>query len=334
MMSLPCVTVCIPTRNRAALLTSAISSVLSQSFGDYILLVADNASEDGTEALVRSFTDPRLRYLRHDADIGPAANFNACLRAAESEHVLMLCDDDVLHPGFLEAAVRVLRSNDRIGFVYTTWQRRRDDGTIEDRVINPAGLTSTRILPGSEFIELAILNQGGIAHTSSVLMRAAAVHADGFDPRDGFAMDVGLLLRVAAHWDIGFIAAPLVSVRLESDSLTGRIVGLGSNGRVKWDLDADLKRREVKMRFLEGPGRDLSNAASLRRAVNRIFRRRVMWHSAMALRSGGHLRAAGHMLAQGLAVDAGLVWDPYAWRTGLAALAGPTLTNLVRGHRT
>jgi glycosyltransferase involved in cell wall biosynthesis len=333
-MSAPSVTVCIPTRNRAGLLTSAIESVLGQSFPDYVLLVSDNASTDDTAAVVQGVDDPRLRYIRHDADIGPTANFNACLRTAESDYVLVLCDDDVLHPEFLETAVQALRSGDRVGFVFTTWQRRRDDGSIDDRVINETGLSQATTLPGVEFIGRAIRRQGGIAHTSSVLMRRAAVPEHGFDARDGFAMDVGLLLRIAAHWDVAFLPAPLVFVRLEPDSLTGRVVGVATNGRVRWDLDTDVKRREVKLRFLDGPGRGLADAPELRRTVASIFRRRVMWHSATALRGDGHLRTACAVFTRGLAVDTRVLWDPYAWRTGLAALAGPALVRRLRALRT
>jgi glycosyltransferase involved in cell wall biosynthesis len=333
-MSVPRVTVSIPTRNRAGLLASAIQSVLAQSFPDYVLLVSDNASTDDTASVVQGIGDPRLRYIRHDADIGPTANFNACLRAAESDYVLLLCDDDVLHPEFLEAAVQALRSDGRVGFVFTTWQRRRDDGSIDERVINETGLSTATTLPGVDFIGRAIRRQGGIAHTSSVLMRRAAVPDDGFDSRDGFAMDVGLLLRIAADWDVAFLPAPLVFVRLESDSLTGRVVGVARNGRVRWGLDTDMKRREVKMRFLDGPGQVLADAPELRRTVASIFRRRVMWHSATALRGEGHLRAAAAVFSEGLAVDAGVLWDPYAWRTGLAALAGPALAQRLRAHRT
>jgi hypothetical protein len=239
----------------------------------------------------------------------------------------------VLHPEFLEATVHALRSDQRVGFAYSAWRRRWDDGTVEDRVINQTRLTATTKLSGGDFIDLAI-RQTSVAHTSGVLMRKASIPVDGFDQRDSFAMDVGLLLRIAARWDVVFLPAPLVHVRQESDSLTGRIVGVGPDGRVSWDIDADVMRREVRLRFLEGPGRNLSNAAELRRAVNRYFRCRVMWLSAIAVRNGGQLRAARRALGQGIAVDAGVVWDPYAWRSGLAALAGPTLTNLLRGSKT
>lgn len=326
------VTVCIPTYNRAGLLRSTIGSVLAQSFEDYTLVVADNASEDDTEAVVRGFDDPRVRYLRHETNIGPYANFNVCLRTAESEFVMLLCDDDLLQPSFLQTAVAALQSEDRAGFVYSTWRRRMQTGVVDDEVVNLTGLTERTILPGRAFVE-RVIHQSFVAHMSGVLMRTAAVPEDGFDARDGFAMDFGLLLRIAARWDAIFLPQPLLTVRQATDSLTGQLVGVGADGRVSWDIDADVRRRDVKLRFLEGQGGDLPNVAQLRGAVHRYFRCRVMWHSATALRRGGHLRAARRALADGRAVDPKVVWDPYAWRSGLAVLAGSTLTNLLGGSR-
>jgi len=60
----PIVSVCIPTYNRAAMLKNAMDSVLAQTFGDFELIVSDNASSDGTEALVRSYRDERIRYVK------------------------------------------------------------------------------------------------------------------------------------------------------------------------------------------------------------------------------------------------------------------------------
>jgi glycosyltransferase involved in cell wall biosynthesis len=326
------VTVCIPTRNRATLVTSAIDSVLAQTYEDFTVLVSDNASEDDTEETIRAFDDPRLQYIRHRSNIGPGENFNSCLEAAASEYVIVLCDDDMLHPEFLEATVHALRANDRAGFAYTTWRRRRNDGTVEDWVINQTRLAGMTTLSGNEFIDLAI-RQTSLAHMSGVLMRSEAIPAGGFELQDGFAMDVGILLRMAVEWDVEFLPAPLLHVRQESDSLTGRLMGVGADGRVSRDIDAEAKRREVRLRFLEGPGRDLPNVAQLRRAVDRYFRCRVMWQSANALRRGGHVRAARRALADGRAVDPKVMWDPYAWRSGLAVLAGPTLTSLLGGSR-
>ena len=97
-MTAPRVTVAIPTRNRAGFLREAIESALAQSFADIEVLVCDNASADGTGEVVRSFQDPRLRYVRNDQDLGMVGNWNRCIELARGELIANLADDDLMLP--------------------------------------------------------------------------------------------------------------------------------------------------------------------------------------------------------------------------------------------
>jgi glycosyltransferase involved in cell wall biosynthesis len=74
----PRVSVGLPVRNGANYLREALDSLLSQTLADFELVIGDNASTDGTEAICREFAarDDRVRYVRHDTDIGAPRNFN------------------------------------------------------------------------------------------------------------------------------------------------------------------------------------------------------------------------------------------------------------------
>jgi glycosyltransferase involved in cell wall biosynthesis len=98
----PFFTVGIPTYNRAGIVRRAISIVLNQSFGDFELIVADNASDDNTSEVVESFDDPRLRYVRHDRNRGPDKNICFTGTEASGELYVLYQDDDLLHHRFLE----------------------------------------------------------------------------------------------------------------------------------------------------------------------------------------------------------------------------------------
>src|SRR5205085_1470900 len=70
------VTAIIPTYNRAALLPRAIRSVLAQTHRPLELIVVDDGSSDGTEAVVGGFGDPSIRYIRHPRNQGQCAAIN------------------------------------------------------------------------------------------------------------------------------------------------------------------------------------------------------------------------------------------------------------------
>lgn len=57
------ISVCMPVYNGAAHLRECIDSILAQTFGDFELLIADDGSTDASAAIVRSYTDPRIRLL-------------------------------------------------------------------------------------------------------------------------------------------------------------------------------------------------------------------------------------------------------------------------------
>jgi glycosyltransferase involved in cell wall biosynthesis len=90
------VSVIIPTYNRSGLLKSAIDSVLSQSFGDFELIIVDDGSTDDTLALVRSYGGS-LAYIKQ-ANHGPSAARNRGIKASRGDLIAFLDSDDRWHP--------------------------------------------------------------------------------------------------------------------------------------------------------------------------------------------------------------------------------------------
>lgn len=94
----PLVSVIIPTYNRIGLLRRAIRSVLSQSSGDFELVVIDDASTDGTREYLDTLAkdDPRVRPLHNTKNNYPdiSKNLNEGLRIARGTYVARLDDDD------------------------------------------------------------------------------------------------------------------------------------------------------------------------------------------------------------------------------------------------
>ena len=75
-MSSAKITVGIPTFNRSRLLKQTIETVLAQTFTSFRLIVGDNASEDDTPDVVRSFGDERIDYVRSARNIGAIGSLN------------------------------------------------------------------------------------------------------------------------------------------------------------------------------------------------------------------------------------------------------------------
>lgn len=108
----PLVSVILPTRNRAALLPSAIKSVLAQTYPHWELLIVDDGSTDETPSVIAGFrSDSRLLALRSPGS-GVAAARNLALSKAKGALIAYLDSDNVWRPDFLEIAASHLLDRD------------------------------------------------------------------------------------------------------------------------------------------------------------------------------------------------------------------------------
>lgn len=94
-----------PTHNRCGLLRRAVDSVLSQTCGDFELIVVDDASTDDTPAYLSSLakTESRVRVLSNDRPSGACVSRNRAILASRGEFVTGLDDDDLFKPDHLDS---------------------------------------------------------------------------------------------------------------------------------------------------------------------------------------------------------------------------------------
>lgn len=125
----PLVSIAIPTHNRAnSYLPQALESARRQTWRNVEILVGDNASTDETRAYVVALDDPRVRYIRHEENIGANANFNVLLSEARGAWFLLLHDDDTIDADFVEACMNALGERRDVGFIRTGVRTIDQDG--------------------------------------------------------------------------------------------------------------------------------------------------------------------------------------------------------------
>lgn len=106
----PLVTLGLPVFNGAQFVEEALRDLLSQTYPRLEILVSDNASTDGTEAICRRLAaaDPRVRYVRQTENIGSSRNFEFLAREARGELFAWCAHDDRRLPSYVEECVREL----------------------------------------------------------------------------------------------------------------------------------------------------------------------------------------------------------------------------------
>jgi glycosyltransferase involved in cell wall biosynthesis len=117
----PTFSIVITTYNRARIVCRCIDACLTQTFGDFEVVVVDDGSGDDTRAvLAERYDDPRLRLVAHETNRGINPSRHTGASSARGEWVVIVDSDDELKPGALARlheliaelpeGVRVLRS--------------------------------------------------------------------------------------------------------------------------------------------------------------------------------------------------------------------------------
>lgn len=127
----PLVSVIMSAHDAGATLRYAIDSILAQSYQALELLVADDASSDGSYALLtqRYAGEPRVRLFRSRHNQGTYNVRNQLIAAARGELITFQDADDLALPTRIESQVRALSQGEKVAAI-SEWLRVRPDGSF------------------------------------------------------------------------------------------------------------------------------------------------------------------------------------------------------------
>lgn len=196
--------------NGARFLAEAISSVLTQTYDDYEIVLWDNQSTDRSGDIARSFGD-RLRYFQSDElqTLGRARN--AAISKATGRYVAFLDVDDVWSPDKLALQVELLDANEDVALVYSDMERIVANGNHLSRWSNERLLHRGWVLDD-------LLVSCFVGLSSIVVRRDVLKEVGGFDPRFSYVEEWDLYLRIAERYRFDYVADVLAFWRLHDNN--------------------------------------------------------------------------------------------------------------------
>lgn len=294
---MPRVSVIIPAHNAARYLGETLASVEHQTYDDWEIVLANDASTDETADVARSFGD-RVTVLESRTNMGPAAARNLALTAASGELVALLDADDLWDPRYLEHQVGVYDDHqDRLGNVGVV--------ACDARLLGPNGF-----LPGTYMSSVKVPSELTLAKllvynflfVGAVAPRAVIEEAGEFTPEIFGTEDYDLWIRVL---ELGYRAVvtpePLAVYRLDSASVSANLLGIS--------------------RALQITYRNALERGRLGRSGRRIARRKLRLQRALeqveliaAERKQGRVQAPVARLARTLPLFLGVALEhPHRW---------------------
>jgi len=221
-MSIPRVSVAIPTFNRFDLLTRATKSVLSQTYQDFELLIIDNASSDETQQLKAGIDDSRFRYVRNETNLGIIGNWNRAIELSKGEYLIIFHDDDIMHSTLLEKSVEALDQFPSVGFTFPLLRRVGLQGQYLG--IWCDNYPSSGKMTGYRYLEMTLEKERCISMAPSMLFRKSVYDAIGaYRQEYGYnTFDLNLFVQAALRFDAFLIDEVLFDYSIHEHQMSER----------------------------------------------------------------------------------------------------------------
>ena len=219
----PTVLVFIPVKNGAQYLSECIDSVRSQSYTDWRLIVSDNVSTDQTANIVRAYMkiDKRIRWFRHDLDVGMVGNFNSCLDRCTSQfHAILSHDDKYTSNSALSDALQAMTKFPDVTAVYSrmAWIDQKSHLIASPKSAH-VGLVDADIVAIESIATCR--NRFGVP----LLIRSNAVESHRYEAQFHHTADVDFSIAIGSNRQCYFFEDARFAARFHAANGTMRNVG-------------------------------------------------------------------------------------------------------------
>lgn len=215
----PVVSFVVPCYKLGHLLAECIQSILGQSFRDLEVLIMDDCSPDNTAEVGQLFKDERVRYIRNEVNLGHLPNYNKGISMARGKYIWLISADDCLRrPYAVERYVQMFEAHPNVGYVFCPGVdlcNGQEDGILGYSVL--AGKDT--VFEGRRFLTKLI-------HENRIVAAAGMVRRECYEKAGMFPLDMPwggdwyLWCLFAYHFDVAYLAEPLVCYRRHTSSMT------------------------------------------------------------------------------------------------------------------
>jgi glycosyltransferase involved in cell wall biosynthesis len=199
---IPRVSIGMPVYNGEKYIRQALDSVIAQTYTDFELVISDNASSDGTEAICKEYVkkDIRIKYIKQPVNIGAINNFNFLLKQASGIYFAWLCHDDYLDVFFLEMIARFLDEHADVALCASDFYVVKDGAIVRTRIQDHI----------RDNIDWTVARRGFFTYSSKLFLafsgiyRLSIMHTNNIYLQPGFngiiwGDEISVLPRVALH---------------------------------------------------------------------------------------------------------------------------------------
>jgi glycosyltransferase involved in cell wall biosynthesis len=240
----PTVSVSIATYNRAAMVGQAIDAALAQTLPPLEIVVADDASTDGTWSMLteRASQEPRLRVFRQKKNTGGVENWNFAIRQTKAAYIAWCSDDDRFLPGHLASSVAFLESHPAVGLVHSGFLDAIESESASEIQPRPLRFTSDAVLDKESLLTYLTRYYDWPFHPSTIVMRRKVWNEVGpFDPTYAL-MDTDWFVRAVEKYPVAMLARHGVLNRRHPGNWSNRLGSAKMQGEILHIVEGAIDR--------------------------------------------------------------------------------------------
>ena len=211
-MNNPFVSVCVPVYNGEQYLGKTISSLLTQDYENYEVVIIDNASTDSTPKIAKSFNDKKLRYVRFEELVSFQDNWSRSFDVANGKYLSICHADDTYEPNFISTNTAFLDSHPHLSAVFSSVNLISSNGTKIGELNRPVSLPEE--LDARLLVHFCV-DEGyfPLICPTFTVSKSVAEKCGRFDNSFRFAADMDYYFRLLKFGNIGFLNEHLMNYR-------------------------------------------------------------------------------------------------------------------------
>ena len=249
-MTVPVLTIMMPSHNYARYLRQAIESVLTQNFSDFEFLIIEDGSTDESPEIIKEYMrqDRRIRAVFHPRNGGMLERVNEGTALARGKYIHYLAADDFRYPGFLQKSMDVLIKNEQLGMCCTQFHY----GNEKELLLETCGFETrgaTEFFEPEQMVNTFLKKNLKIFALAAILKTDLINHYGGFDPKLYYLSDWYLLNEIAFNHPLALITEPLSRFRIHDSNFSNvfrhnKKTKMAAYGRLFNKLENNKRYRE------------------------------------------------------------------------------------------
>jgi hypothetical protein len=223
------VSIVLPTYNGAKYIRKSINSCLEQTHSNLELIIVDDFSTDETPQIINSYSDKRIKYIRHPTNLKLPRALNTGFKHATGEYLTWTSDDNFYDVNAIETMLKFLLTYPQIDYVYTDeYHIDENDNINKYFAVGPV-----------ESLQLDNLIGGCFLYHRRVYEEIGE-----YDPDTYLAEDYDYWIRISKRFRMQRLRIPLYYYRLHKDSLTVKYGKYGT--KLAGEVGDIVKKRHKK----------------------------------------------------------------------------------------